>query len=61
MKHIKLRAFTAFAISIANLATISPVAEAVEFKFTTVQERADEVIEIETSIEDFRAAFTQRN
>ncbi|MEL6158266.1 MAG: hypothetical protein AAFQ40_10290 [Cyanobacteria bacterium J06623_5] len=61
MKHIKLRVFTALAISVANVATISPVAEAVQFKFTNVQVRADEVIEIENSIEDFRATFTQRN
>lgn len=61
MKHIKLRVFTALAISVANVATISPVAEAVQFKFTNVQVRTDEVIEIENSIEDFRATFTQRN
>ena len=54
MKKIQFRLLASAVMTVVNLSAIAPVASAVEFRYTTLQERKGEIVEIENSINDFR-------
>jgi len=58
MKKIQFRLFASAVMTVVNLSAITPVASAVEFRFTTLQERKGETVEIENTIEDFQQRQT---
>lgn len=53
MKKIQFRLIASAVMTMVNLGAIAPVASAVEFRFTTLQERKGEVVEIDNTIDEF--------
>lgn len=55
MKQIKRQVFGSLGLAAITAFSIAPVASAVEFTFTAVQERKDEVVVIDDIIANFQA------
>ena len=60
MKQIKRQVFDSLGLAVIAALSIAPVASAVEFTFTAVQERKDEVVVIDDIIENFQALERSR-
>ncbi|MEO0768392.1 MAG: hypothetical protein AAFY72_03010 [Cyanobacteria bacterium J06649_4] len=55
MKRTKRTVLQSLVLAAAATFAVAPIASAVEFRVTTVQERADELVEIESDVvENFR-------
>ena len=54
MKQIKRQLFESFVLVAVGGLAIAPAASAVDFTFTTIQERSNEVVEIDDLSENFR-------
>ena len=60
MKQMKLRLVTSLVVGAANMMLLAPGASAVEVRVTTLQERADEVVEIENDVVESCRALQRR-
>ena len=60
MKQIKRQLLNSFALITVSGLTIIPTALAIDFTFTTVQERSSEVVEIDNVGQNFRELQQER-
>lgn len=60
MKQINRQLLNAFGLAVISAIALSPTANAVEFRVTTVQVRSGEVVEIENITQNFRARQSEQ-